>query len=96
MFIRFRQAGRRLQLSIIETSRQGSRICHEHVASLGSIATPPSVAERIAFLARLHERLGKAVKRIDPETMGKLLGAVHGGVPMPRPVEQRELQLAKC
>jgi hypothetical protein len=26
MFIRFRQAGRRLQLSIIETSRQGGRV----------------------------------------------------------------------
>jgi hypothetical protein len=29
------------------------RICHEHVANLGSIETPPSVAVRIDFLGRV-------------------------------------------
>jgi hypothetical protein len=40
MFTRFRQAGHRLQVSLVETRRADGRVRHEHVASLGSIRDP--------------------------------------------------------
>ena len=32
MFVRFRQSARRLQLSLVETRRDGSKVRHEHIA----------------------------------------------------------------
>jgi hypothetical protein len=93
MFVRFRETAYRLQLSLIETRRVDGKVRHEHVASLGSIETPPMVANRIAFWARLHERLARLSNRLDGETQGKVLGAVHARVPMPTADEQRALQL---
>jgi hypothetical protein len=93
MFVRFRETKRKLQLSIVETRRVGGKIQHEHVASLGSIAVPPSIADRVAFWTAVHQRLAKLSNRIDAETQGKLLGAIHARVPMVTPDEQRTLQL---
>ena len=93
MFVRFRQAGHKLQTSLIETRRVDGKVGHEHIASLGSIILPPSVADRITFWQRLHDRLAKLANRIDPEMHGKVLGAVHDRVPMVTADEQRALQL---
>ena len=93
MFARFRQSGRRLQVSLVETRRLDAKVRHEHVASLGSIAVPPSVADRVAFWNRLHQRLARLSNRIDAETQGKILGAVHGRIAMPMIDEIRALQL---
>jgi integrase len=93
MFVRFRQAGHRLQASLIETRRVDGKVRHEHIASLGSIILPPSVVDRITFWNRLHERLAKLSNRIDAETHGKVLGAVHARVPMVTADEQVALQL---
>ena len=93
MFVRFRQAGHKLQTSLIETRRVDGKVRHEHIASLGSIILPPSVADRITFWQRLHDRLVKLANRIDPEMHGKVLGAVHDRVPMVTADEQRALQL---
>jgi hypothetical protein len=93
MFVRFRETAYRLQLSLIETRRIGGRVRHEHIASLGSIEIPPSVAARIEFWRRLHDRLAKLSNRVDAETHAKVLGAVHARVPMPSSDEQRQLQL---
>jgi hypothetical protein len=48
---------------------------HEHIASLGSIAMSPSIADRIAFWGRLHQRLAKLSNRVDANTHGKVLAA---------------------
>jgi len=93
MFVRFRQTANRLQASLVETRRVDGKVRHEHVASLGSVPTPPSVADRIDFWRRLHDRLAKLANRVDAETHGKILGAVHDRVLMPTPEEQRALQL---
>ena len=66
MFVRFRGSPNRLQISIVETRRLNGRVRHEHIASLGSIEMPLSVAGRIAFWQRVNERLGKLSNRIDP------------------------------
>jgi hypothetical protein len=81
MFTRFRQTRYRLQVSLIETRRVGGKVHHEHVASLGSVKTPPSVPERIAFWL---DRLGKLSNRIDAATQGKVLGAVHARIAISR------------
>jgi hypothetical protein len=65
----------------------------EHVASLGSIKTPLTVTDRIAFWARLHERLARLGNRVDGAAQGKVLAAVHGRVPMVTADERQALQL---
>jgi hypothetical protein len=93
MFVRFRQGTKKLALSLVETRRLSGKVVHEHIATLGSIKTPPAIHERIDFWRRLHERLAKLGNRIDPAAHGKLLGDIHSRVPMVTPDEQRALQL---
>jgi hypothetical protein len=62
-------------------------------ASLGSIETPLSVTDRVAFWQRVHERLAKLSNRIDPATHGKIRGDIHSRIRMVTPDEQRGLQL---
>jgi hypothetical protein len=96
MFVRFRQTRYRLQLSIVETHRVDGRVWHEHIASLGSIEMPPSVADRVAFWQRVSDRLAKLSNRIDPMMQGKLRGDIHARIPVVTPDEQRALQLANA
>jgi hypothetical protein len=78
------------------TRRHAGKVVHEHLASLGAIVVPPSVADRATFWQKLHERLAKLSNRIDAETQAKILGAVHDRVPMVTIEEIRELQLANA
>jgi hypothetical protein len=93
MFVRFRGSPNRLQISVVETRRLDGRVRHEHIASLGSIETPLSVAGRIVFWQRVNERLGKLSNRIDPAMQGKVRGDIHARIPMVTLDEQRALQL---
>lgn len=92
MFVRTRRVGRRLQLSIVESRRAAARVRNEHFAGLGSVPTRPSVADRVAFWVRLHQRLDALSNRIGQEDAGKILAAVHDRVPMPTADEQHSLQ----
>jgi hypothetical protein len=92
MFVRFRQTRSRLQCSLIETRRVDGKVRHEHIASLGAVPAAPSVADRIAFWAQLHQRLGRLSNRVDAETQGKVIGQIHARIPMVTPDEQRQLQ----
>jgi hypothetical protein len=89
MFVHFRETSYGLAMSLVENRRENGRICHEHVANLGSIETPPSVAARIEFWRGLHERLAQLSNRLDAETRCKVMVAVHARVPMVTPEEQR-------
>ena len=93
MFAQFREKPARLQVSLIETCRVGGKVRHEHIASLGSIALPLSISDRIAFWRRLHERLARLANRIGVETQPKILGAIHAKVPMVTADEQQSLKL---
>jgi hypothetical protein len=92
MFVRFRQSRRRLQCSLIETRRVDGKVRHEHVAGLGAVPIEPSIVDRVAFWAALHQRLGKLSNRFSHETHGKLIGQVHARLLMPTADEQRQLQ----
>jgi hypothetical protein len=93
MFVRFRQARHRLQASLVENRRVDGRVRHEHIASLGSVGTPPSVADRVEFWRQVHERFSRLGNRIDAEAQAKLLAAVHARIPMATIDEIRALQL---
>jgi hypothetical protein len=92
MFVRFRQTRATLQLSLVETRRENGRICHDHIAGLGSVPDPASIADRIKFWADLNDRLAKLGNRLGPD-VSKVMGMIHDRVPMPTEEEQRELQL---
>jgi uncharacterized protein YhaN len=91
MFVRFRRVSSRLQVSLCESRRAAGRIRQEHVAALGSIAEPMTIAGRIAFWLELRQRLDRLSNRIGDSQI-KILDAVHTRVPMATVEEQRELQ----
>jgi hypothetical protein len=93
MFVRIRKTKRKIQFTVVETRRVAGKVAHEHVGSLGSIATPMTVAGRIAFWQLLHERLARLGNRINTDNQGKILAGVHAQVPMVTPDEQRALQV---
>jgi hypothetical protein len=93
MFVRFRQTRLRLQASLIETRRIDGKVRNEHVASLGSVEMPATVASRLTFWQRLHDRLAKLSNRVDAATHAKILGDVHARTPMVTLDEQRALQI---
>jgi hypothetical protein len=96
MFVRFRQTKTRLQASLIRSHRVDGKVRHEHVAMLGTVDAPPSVAERLVFWQRLHERMARLGNRIDAATQAKLCGDIHARIPIVTPDDQRALQLANA
>jgi hypothetical protein len=58
MFVRFRETPYGLQVSLIQTRREGGKARHEHIAGLGAITVPTSAVDRIAFWRRLPSRIG--------------------------------------
>jgi hypothetical protein len=85
MVVHFRETPYGLAMSLVETRREHGKVRHEHVASLGSIETPLSVSALIEFWREFANRL-------DAETRGKVIGAVHVRVPMVTPDEQRDAE----
>ncbi len=92
MFVRFRQQGNRLQASLMQTRRVSGTMQTEHIASLGSVDADVSVRERLAFWAKLPERLARLGNRVGPEDHGKIRGALHAHIPTVTPDEQRAIQ----
>jgi hypothetical protein len=50
MFVRFRTAGARLQLAIVETERHDGTVRQAYIASLGSLPDLPSANDRAVFI----------------------------------------------
>ena len=92
MFVRFQQQGRRLQPSLMQTRRVDGKVRSEHIASLGSVDADVSVRARIAFWAKLPERLARLANRVGPDEHGKIYGALHARIPMVTVEEQRAVQ----
>jgi hypothetical protein len=93
MLARFRQTATGLQCSVVETRRVDGKVLHELVANLGSVPKSPSVADRIAFWRRVYETLAELANRIDAETQGKIISAVHSRIPIVTLNEQRALRV---
>jgi hypothetical protein len=56
-YVRFRQQGHRLQASLVQSRRAGGKVYGEHIGALGSVDAEVSVHERVAFWAKIHDRL---------------------------------------
>jgi hypothetical protein len=93
MLVRFRQTAAGLQCSLVETHRINGAVRYEQVASLGSVSESPSVSERITFWRRVYATMAELANRIDAETQGKIISAVHSRVPVVTPNEQRALRV---
>jgi hypothetical protein len=83
MFVRFRAGRRRLALSLVETTRIDGGVRHDHIASLGSVDSPPTLRGRIAFWARLNGRLTALGNRLGPDDQTKIMDAIHARIPIP-------------
>jgi len=75
MLVHFRETPYGLAMSLVESRRENGKVRHEHLASLGSIETPLSVAARIGFWRRLHERLHQLSNRLEDARQGLGRGA---------------------
>jgi hypothetical protein len=83
MFARFRQSRRRLHVSIVEARRVNGSVKQDHIASLGSVETPPSVRARIWFWQALNERLSQLSNRVGADNAAKIRHAIHERIPQP-------------
>jgi hypothetical protein len=96
MFARFRRVEShiqtRLQVSVAQSRRAEGRVRVEHIAALGSVGDPATIAERVAFWGNLHCRLDGLSNRIGEDDRAKILGAIHARIPMVTVDEQRALQ----
>jgi len=93
MLVRFRQTAAGLQCSLVETRRIDGKVRYEQVASLGSVSRSPSVGDRLAFCWRIYEQLAELADRIDAETQGQIISAVHSRIPIVTPNDQRALRV---
>src|SRR5262245_12957018 len=93
MLVRFRQTAAGLQCSLVEIRRIDGAVRYEQVASVGSVPASPSVSDRITFWRRVYETLAELANRIDAETQGKIISAVHSRIPIVTPDEQRALRV---
>ena len=80
----------------MQTRRVSGKMQSEHIASLGSVDAEVSVRERLAFWAKLPERLARLANRVGPDDQAKVYAALHARIPMVTPDEQRAIQEANA
>ena len=80
-------------VALVETRRIDGAVRYEQVASLGPVPASPSVSDRITFWRRVYETLAELASRIDADTQGKIISAVHSRIPIVTPNEQRALRV---
>jgi hypothetical protein len=93
MFVRFRQTGTRLRVSLVETHRIDGRVRQSYIASLWAIRVPPSPADRLVFWTTLYQRLAALGNRVPGKALGPILAAVHARIPMPTGNDRQVVQL---
>ncbi len=91
-FVRFRQQGQRLQASLVQSRRAGGKVHGEHIGALGSVDGEVSVRSRVAFWAKIHDRLAALGNRVGADEHPKILGALHARIPMVTPDELHAVQ----
>jgi hypothetical protein len=89
MFARFHQTPSRLQVSLRESRRVGGKPRCEHIASLGSVPEPMTIAGRVEFYRRASERFAKLANRIGADDKKKIVAALRARIP---PVTDNEIR----
>jgi len=80
----------RLEVSILETRREGGKVKQQHVASLGSILIDYTIEDRVYFWAACDERLARLANRIGPD-MDRLRQAIAARIPLPTDDDRAKL-----
>ena len=83
----------RLEVSIIETHREGGKVKQEHIASLGSVVGD-GVEARVWFWQACDERLASLANRIGPD-MHRLRQAIAMRIPEPTREEVDALEMRR-
>jgi hypothetical protein len=81
MFARFHQTPLRLQVSLRESRRIGGKPRCEHIASLGSVPEPMTIAGRVEFYRRASERFKSLANRIGADDKKKIVAALRARIP---------------
>ena len=84
----------RLEVSIIETRREGGKVKQQHVASLGSILVDYTIEDRVYFWAACDERLARLANRIGPD-MDRLRQAIAARIPLPTDDDRAKLDVLR-
>ena len=92
MFIRFRRQANRLQASLVQSRRASGRVHAEHIGALGSVDADVSLRSRVAFWAKIHDRLAALGNRVGADEHPKILGALNTRIPMVTPDEVHAVQ----
>ena len=92
MFIRFRRQANRLQASLVQSRRASGRGHAEHIGALGSVDADVSLRSRVAFWAKIHDRLAALGNRVGADEHPKILGALNTRIPMVTPDEVHAVQ----
>jgi hypothetical protein len=92
MYVRFRRQGNRLQASLVQGRRLAGKVQAEHIGALGSVDAEVSVRSRVAFWAKIHDRLAALGNRVGTDEHAKILGALRGRIPMVTPEDIRAVQ----
>jgi hypothetical protein len=66
----------------MQAQRVSGKMQSEHISSLGSVDAEVSVRERLAFWAKLPERLARLANRVGPDDQAKVYAALHARIPM--------------
>jgi hypothetical protein len=96
MFVRFRTTKRRLQASLVETTRINGCVRHEHIASFGSVGIPATAEQRMTFWLRLLERMDRLSNRVDDVMRNKIFDDINARIPMVFLEERNSLKLANA
>jgi hypothetical protein len=67
MYVRFRRQGNRFQASLVQGRRLAGKVQAEHIGALGSVDAEVSLRSRVAFWAKIHDRLAALGNRIRPD-----------------------------
>jgi hypothetical protein len=81
MFARFHQTPSRLQVSLRQCRRVDGKPRSEHIASLGSVPIPVTIAGRVEFYRRASERFKGLANRIGGDDKKKIVAALRAKIP---------------
>jgi hypothetical protein len=75
-----KQKRHRLEVSIVETHREGRKVRQKHIASLGSIDADQYLQDREAFWLECEDRLARLSNRLGPD-LDRLRQAIAARIP---------------
>jgi hypothetical protein len=96
MFIRFRENGSRLYVSLVRSRRVDGKVRSEHVAALGSVVPGGDLLAAVHDRAALWQRLHENIADLSASDQSRLMEAMHARIPIPTAEERGAAELAEA